>query len=48
MNPHFLGPVVTWVPVSIAAGTLITVMAAVYPTYVASRMRPVEAMRVEV
>jgi ABC-type antimicrobial peptide transport system permease subunit len=35
-------------PVSVAAGALLTVLAAVYPTYVAARMRPVDAMRVEV
>lgn len=45
---HYLRPLVVWVPVAIGAGTIITVMAAVYPTYVASKMRPVDAMRVEV
>ncbi|NLE58281.1 MAG: ABC transporter permease, partial [Planctomycetes bacterium] len=28
-------------------GTLITVLAAIYPAYVAARMQPVEALRVE-
>ena len=36
------------VPVSIALGTTMTVLAAAYPTYVAARMKPVEAMRAEV
>lgn len=33
---------------AVALGTLLTLLASLYPTYVASRMRPVEAMRVEV
>ncbi|MHC5053647.1 MAG: ABC transporter permease [Planctomycetota bacterium] len=45
---HLVAPLVVWVPISVGAGTVITVLAAVYPTYVASKMRPVEAMRVEV
>ncbi len=45
---HLVTPLVVWVPISVGAGTVITVLAAVYPTYVASKMRPVEAMRVEV
>jgi len=36
------------IPVAILAGTVFTVLAAVYPTYVAARMKPVDAMRVEV
>jgi hypothetical protein len=36
------------VPRSVMIGTLVTMAAAVYPTYVAARMRPVEAMRAEV
>jgi hypothetical protein len=35
-------------PVAVAAGTALTVVSAAYPTYVAARMNPVEAMRVEV
>ena len=35
-------------PASVAFGTIVTVLAAVYPTYVAARMKPVEAMRAEV
>lgn len=35
-------------PIAAGAGTLLTVLAAVYPTYVAARMKPVDAMRVEV
>ena len=45
---HLVAPLIVWVPISVGAGTVITVLAAVYPTYVASKMRPVEAMRVEV
>ena len=32
---------------AVALGTCLTLLASVYPTYVASRMRPVDAMRVE-
>jgi putative ABC transport system permease protein len=35
-------------PLVLAIGTVLTLLAAVYPTYVASRMRPVDAMRTEV
>ena len=35
-------------PVAVAAGAGLTVLAAVYPTHVAARMKPVDAMRVEV
>jgi len=35
-------------PLCVGAGALLTVLAAVYPTYVAARMKPVDAMRVEV
>jgi ABC-type lipoprotein release transport system permease subunit len=34
-------------PIAIGAGTILTVLAAIYPTYVAAKMKPVEAMRVE-
>lgn len=33
---------------AVVLGTVLTTLAAVYPTYVAARMKPVEAMRVEV
>lgn len=33
---------------AVVLGTVLTLLASVYPTYVASRMRPVDAMRVEV
>lgn len=36
----------TWV-LSLLIGTVITILAAIYPAYVAARMQPVEAMRVE-
>jgi len=45
---NFLGPLVTAVPLAVGAGTALTVLSALYPTYVAARMRPVEAMRVEI
>jgi hypothetical protein len=35
-------------PIALAAGTVLTVLSAAYPTYVAARMSPVEAMRVEI
>lgn len=35
-------------PVALVLGTVLTTLAAAYPTYVAARMKPVEAMRVEV
>lgn len=35
-------------PVAVGAGTLLTVLAAVYPTYVAAKMKPVDAMRSEI
>jgi putative ABC transport system permease protein len=43
-----LSPLAAAAPVAIGAGTVLTVVSAVYPTYVAARMSPVEAMRVEV
>ncbi|MDA1044273.1 MAG: FtsX-like permease family protein [Verrucomicrobia bacterium] len=33
---------------AVVLGTVLTLLASLYPTYVASRMRPVDAMRVEV
>lgn len=33
---------------SVAVGTFLTLLASIYPTYVAARMRPVDAMRSEV
>lgn len=38
----------TGLPVAVILGTLLTTVAAMYPTYIAARMRPVEAMRAEV
>ena len=35
-------------PIAVAAGTVLTVISAAYPTWVAARMSPVEAMRVDV
>ncbi len=35
-------------PIAAGAGTGLTVLAAIYPTYVAAKMKPVDAMRVEV
>lgn len=45
---QWLGPLAAAAPVAVAAGTVLTVVSAAYPTYVAARMSPVEAMRVEV
>lgn len=36
------------VPRAVALGTALTLLASIYPTYVASRMKPVDAMRVDV
>ena len=36
-----------WLAVAVAAGTVLSVIAAVYPAYSAARMQPVEAMRSE-
>jgi len=36
------------VPGAVTLGTVLTMLAAAYPTYVAARMKPVEAMRTEV
>lgn len=44
----FIDAMTSSAPLSIAIGTILTVIAAVYPTFVAARMKPVEAMRVEV
>jgi putative ABC transport system permease protein len=33
---------------AVALGTMLTTLAAIYPAYVAARMKPVEAMRTEV
>ena len=40
--------VLVGIPVAIGAGTVLTMIAAIYPTMVAARMKPVDAMRVEV
>jgi len=45
---HLLVPLVRSAPIAIGAGTALTVVSAAYPTYVAARMTPVEAMRVEI
>lgn len=37
-----------YAPVAVCVGTVLTVLAAIYPTYVAAKMKPVDAMRVEV
>lgn len=37
-----------YAPVAVGIGTVLTVLAAIYPTYVAAKMKPVDAMRVEV
>ncbi|HET6427923.1 MAG TPA: FtsX-like permease family protein [Phycisphaerae bacterium] len=45
---HLLLPLAVSAPIAVAAGTVLTVISAAYPTWVAARMSPVEAMRVEV
>lgn len=42
------GALVRGGPLAVGLGTLLTTLAAIYPTYVAARMKPVEAMRAEV
>ena len=42
------GPLGGAAAIALAAGTVLTVVSAAYPTYVAARMNPVEAMRVEI
>lgn len=39
---------VAGVPIAVSVGTVLTTLAAAYPTYVAAKMKPVEAMRVEI
>jgi len=45
---HMLMPLVWGMPIGVGAGTLITVLAAAYPAYVAAKMKPVDAMRAEI
>jgi ABC-type lipoprotein release transport system permease subunit len=45
---HCLGAFAVGVPTAVIAGTVLTVLAAVYPTVVAARMKPVDAMRSEI
>ena len=42
------GALAVGVPTAVAGGTMLTVLAAIYPTLVAAKMKPVDAMRVEV
>lgn len=44
----WVSPLLSGLPLGVGAGTMITVLAAAYPAYVAARMRPVDAMRAEV
>lgn len=48
LGGDLLTPLVAGVPIGVGAGTLITVVAAGYPAYVAARMKPVDAMRAEI
>jgi ABC-type antimicrobial peptide transport system permease subunit len=41
-------PLLSGLPLGVGIGTVITVVAAAYPAYVAARMRPVDAMRAEI
>jgi len=45
---HWVLPVMAAAPIAIGTGTVLTVISALYPTYVAAKMAPVEAMRVEI
>ena len=45
---HFPGlDIIKWAVLSILVGSLLSVVAAIYPAYAAARMEPVDAMRVE-
>jgi ABC-type lipoprotein release transport system permease subunit len=48
LSPAFCLQALLQAPVAVGAGTVLTVLAAIYPTRVAARMKPVDAMRVEV
>ncbi len=39
---------ITRLPIAVGLGTALTIVAAIYPTYVAAKMKPVDAMRSEV
>lgn len=43
-----LAALATRLPIAVGLGTALTIMAAIYPTYVAAKMKPVDAMRTEV
>ena len=43
-----LAPIGQAAPIAVGLGTVLTVVSALYPTYIAARMDPVEAMRVEI
>ena len=45
---HMVVPLLMGMPIGVGAGTLITVLAAAYPAYVAAKMKPVDAMRAEI
>ncbi len=44
----FLQSFTASLPKAVGLGTVLTLLASLYPTYIASRMKPVDAMRVEV
>ena len=44
----FLQSFAASLPKAVGLGTVLTLLASLYPTYIASRMKPVDAMRVEV
>jgi len=44
----FLQSFAASLPKAVGLGTLLTLLASLYPTYIASRMKPVDAMRVEI
>jgi len=44
----FLQSFVASLPKAVGLGTVLTLLASLYPTYIASRMKPVDAMRAEI
>jgi putative ABC transport system permease protein len=48
LSPRFCLDALMQLPLAVGIGTVLTVLAAIYPTYVAAKMKPVDAMRMEV
>ena len=47
ISPGMLGDAAVSIVLALVIGTVLSVMAAIYPAYTAAKMQPVEAMRVE-